>query len=118
MEDLRLSDEVIGHIAKVLQLALLTGTDVVDNLRMLRLQNEEGSLNIHPLSQEIFDKSIHEMIADVEVLRMKKAHLDETGEEMADEVVAGLREAVAGQSQELPNILNLGKNPSGDVDEW
>ena len=118
MEDLRLSDEVIGHIAKVLQLALLTGTDVVDNLRMLRLQNEEGTLNIHPLSQEIFDKSIHEMIADVEVLRMKKVHLDETGEEMTDEVVAGLREAVTGQAQELPNILNLGKNPSGDVDEW
>ena len=81
MEDLKLSDEVIGHVAKVLQLALLTGTDVVDNLRMLRLQNDDGVLNVHPISQEIFDKSIHEMIADVEVLRMKKTHLDETGEE-------------------------------------
>ena len=118
MEDLKLSDEVIGHIAKVLQLALLTGTDVVDNLRMLRLQNEDGVLNVHPLSQEIFDKSIHEMITDVEVLRMKKVHLDETGEEMTDEAVAGLKDALAGQVEELPNILNLGKSTSGDVDEW
>tara|TARA_B100000214_G_scaffold372948_1_gene352265 strand:+ start:3661 stop:4017 length:357 start_codon:yes stop_codon:yes gene_type:complete len=118
MEDLKLSDEVIGHIAKVLQLALLTGTDVVDNLRMLRLQNEDGVLNVHPLSQEIFEKSIHEMIADVEVLRMKKIHLEETGEEMTDEAAAGFVEAASEQTQELPNILNLGKDISGDVDEW
>ena len=118
MEDLKLSDEVIGHVAKVLQLALLTGTDVVDNLRMLRLQNDDGVLNVHPISQEIFDKSIHEMIADVEVLRVKKTHLDETGEELTDEEVAGLREVLSNQTEELPNILNLRKNTSGDVDEW
>jgi len=41
-----LSDEVIGQVAKLLQLAILTGTDIVDNLRMIRvtLDEEEGNL--------------------------------------------------------------------------
>ena len=34
---MKLSDEVIGHIAKQLQIAILTGTDIVDNLRMIDL---------------------------------------------------------------------------------
>ena len=32
-----LSDDVIAHVAQLLQLAILTGTDIVDNLRMIRL---------------------------------------------------------------------------------
>ena len=41
---MKLNDEVIAHIAKQLQLAILTGTDIVDNLRMIRLQEEAGEL--------------------------------------------------------------------------
>ena len=47
MNTFRLSDEAIGQIAKLVQLAILTGTDVVDNLRMMRLSSDiedEGSL--------------------------------------------------------------------------
>ena len=43
---MKLTDEVIAHIAKQLQLAILTDTDIVDNLRMIRLQEEEGQLLI------------------------------------------------------------------------
>ena len=35
--EMTLSDEVIGQIARLVQIAILTGTDVVDNLRMLRV---------------------------------------------------------------------------------
>ena len=41
---MKLNDEVIAHIAKQLQMAILTGTDIVDNLRMIRLQEEAGQL--------------------------------------------------------------------------
>ena len=41
---MKLNDEVIGHIAKQLQLAILTGTDIVDNLRMIQLEEKEGQL--------------------------------------------------------------------------
>jgi|TARA_B100000674_G_C37688450_1_gene844808 hypothetical protein len=45
---MKLNDEVIAHIAKQLQLAILTGTDIVDNLRMIQLQEEGGQLYLDP----------------------------------------------------------------------
>jgi hypothetical protein len=41
-----LSDTVIGHIAQLVQIAILTGTDVVDNMRMIRLVDNEGTLEL------------------------------------------------------------------------
>ena len=41
---MKLNDEEIAHIAKQLQLAILTGTDIIDNLRMIRLQEKDGQL--------------------------------------------------------------------------
>jgi hypothetical protein len=35
-EDMRLSDNSIASIAKLIQMAILTGTDVTDNLRLMR----------------------------------------------------------------------------------
>ena len=45
---MKFNDEVIAHIAKVLQLGILTGTDIIDHLRMVRLQEEEGQLFLDP----------------------------------------------------------------------
>ena len=45
---MKLNDEVIGHIARQLQMAILTGTDIIDNLRMIRLREEEGQLYLDP----------------------------------------------------------------------
>lgn len=77
-KDFRLDDEVLGHIAKLIQLALLTGTDVVDNLRMLRVSfkelelDEEGNHlygeNMLVLSDEYranSDAMIEKMIDDI-----------------------------------------------------
>lgn len=41
---LHLSDDSIGMIAKLVQIAILTGTDVTDNLRTMRLQVSENQL--------------------------------------------------------------------------
>ena len=38
---MKLSDEVIAHVARLLQMAILTGTDLVDHLRMIRLKTED-----------------------------------------------------------------------------
>ena len=40
---LKLDDEVVSHFAKVLQYAILTGTDIVDHLRNVQL--EESTTN-------------------------------------------------------------------------
>jgi hypothetical protein len=46
--DMQLNDEVIGQIARLVQLAILTGTDIVDNLRMMRVtvDSETGKLTL------------------------------------------------------------------------
>ena len=44
---MKLNDEVIAHIARQVQLAILIGTDIVDNLRMIRLQEEKGELYLN-----------------------------------------------------------------------
>lgn len=41
---LKLSDDTIVLIARQLQVAILTGTDVVDNLRLLELEEKDGQL--------------------------------------------------------------------------
>jgi hypothetical protein len=40
----KLSDDTIVLIARQLQVAILTGTDVVDNLRLLELDVKDGQL--------------------------------------------------------------------------
>ncbi len=51
---MKLDDEVIAHIAKQVQIAILTGTDVVDNLRMIELVECENKLF---LSSEYLENS-------------------------------------------------------------
>jgi hypothetical protein len=61
-----LNDNTIGHIAKLIQMALITGTDIVDHLRMMQLEvssNNDGSLVLQEEYSALHDKSINEMIA-------------------------------------------------------
>ena len=38
------SDELIAHLAKATQLAILTGTDIVDHFRMIQVTDSDGQL--------------------------------------------------------------------------
>lgn len=59
-----LSDTSIAQLAKLLQLAIITGTDIVDNLRLMRLvASEDGSLVPEPEYLENFDKNLNKLIA-------------------------------------------------------
>ena len=59
----RLSDETIGQIAKLLQVAIITGTDIVDNLRTIRLQVSDGEmLEPTPDYLENFERNLNKMI--------------------------------------------------------
>ena len=62
----KLSDAAIGQIAKLLQVAILTGTDVVDNLRTLKLVANDGTLELEKSYKEQFQKNIDFMLAEVE----------------------------------------------------
>ena len=65
MESLRLSDNVISNIAKLVQIAILTGTDVVDNLRTLRLTLDEGVLEVHEDFEKSLEQNIENMLAAI-----------------------------------------------------
>ena len=57
------TDDAIAHIAKLLQMAILTGTDIMDHLRSVSfVTNETGDLMIDPDCSENFEKNIQSML--------------------------------------------------------
>ena len=65
---MKLNDEVIAHIAKQLQLAILTGTDIVDNLRMIRLTTENNELYLDPVYAKTAEQNEKKMLEEAEKL--------------------------------------------------
>lgn len=69
-----LSDEVIAHVAKLLQMAILSGTDVVDHLRMMRVTPsniDEESLVLTDGYREISNDQVQKMLDDIEALSVE-----------------------------------------------
>ena len=61
---MKLNDEVIAHVAKILQMALITGTDIVDHMRMLVLTGEGNELFLDEEYLKNHAKNIDKMISD------------------------------------------------------
>ena len=62
METYKLSDQTIGQIAKLVQIAMLTGTDIIDNLRDMEITlGEEGTLVHSPDYSEKFSTKVKKM---------------------------------------------------------
>ena len=78
METLRLDDSTIAHIAKLLQLAIISGTDIVDHLRMVRLIDADGTLFLDETYLENSDRNIEKMLSEIDILS------EENTEENAD----------------------------------
>ena len=58
----KLHDTTIAHIAKVLQVALLTGTDIIDHLRMIELQEQDGFMRLDSEYELNHNLSIEKML--------------------------------------------------------
>ena len=59
---MKLNDEVIAHVAKILQLALITGTDIVDHLRLVTLSEDNGELFLDEEYAKNHEQNIEKMI--------------------------------------------------------
>ena len=60
---MKLDDTAIAQIVKLIQMALLTGTDIVDHLRMMILdQDDSKNLIMNKEYREVFDASIEKML--------------------------------------------------------
>ena len=64
-KNLKLSDVTIGQIAKVLQLAILSGTDVVDHLRQMRLVSDDNELDLSKAYANTFEDNLDKMMNEV-----------------------------------------------------
>ena len=64
MENMTLTDNAISHIAKLVQVAILTGTDIVDNLRMAQFVNNGGQIDLSPDYHEQFNTNIDAMMEE------------------------------------------------------
>ena len=56
-----LSDKAIVRVVDLLQLALLTGTDIIDNLRTLRLTVDGDKLTISDADNQAFNEAVQRL---------------------------------------------------------
>jgi|TARA_Y100000385_G_C12892626_1_gene550658 hypothetical protein len=66
---MKLNDEVIAHIAKLLQIAILSGTDIVDNLRQIQLKEANGELYLNTEYFEQSESNIEKMLSQINELK-------------------------------------------------
>ena len=59
---MKLSNSAIAQIAKTLQLAMLTGTDIVDNLRTMRFTQEGDELYPDENYMNNFEENLHSLL--------------------------------------------------------
>lgn len=60
---MNLDDTTIAQIVKLIQMALLTGTDIVDHLRMMQLQvNDDSKIILDLEYAKIFNEQIEKML--------------------------------------------------------
>lgn len=59
-----LDDSVIAEVAKLLQVALLTGTDIVDNLRTIKVAREGDSVTLHEGYVDTQTANIEKMLTE------------------------------------------------------
>ena len=62
----KLSDTAISQVAKLLQMAMLTGTDIVDNLRTLELVGTDNLLEPTPEFLERVENNVSSMMQELE----------------------------------------------------
>tara|TARA_B100001094_G_C17868321_1_gene640831 strand:- start:357 stop:575 length:219 start_codon:yes stop_codon:yes gene_type:complete len=60
---MNLDDTAIAQIVKLIQMALLTGTDIVDHLRMMQMEvNENNKVILNSEYEKIFNEQVEKMV--------------------------------------------------------
>ena len=66
MNELKLNDSVIAHLAKLLQLSILTGTDIVDHMRQVNVVESDGELYLTEEYEAQSEHNIQRMLTEIE----------------------------------------------------
>lgn len=75
----KLNDEFIVQLTRVLQLSMMTGTNIVDHMRQIRVEekDETGSVVMTPEYLQYFDDNIKKMMEEVERLSAADAEVSD-----------------------------------------
>ena len=68
---MKFSDTTILTLVKLLQVALLTGTDIDDNFRTIVFEENDELLDITEESRDVLEKNIQKMLEEVEEMQKK-----------------------------------------------
>lgn len=74
---LKMDDSLIADIARVLQLAMITGTDIVDHMRAMQLVAKDGKLMLDESYRSMFDEMITKL--DDEATKIMEEELGKDG---------------------------------------
>jgi len=80
----QLSDEVISQVAKLVQVAIITGTDVIDNLRMIRVEPsdlENGRLSLTPEYRADAETQIERLLSVANLMSESESDEEEQPQE-------------------------------------
>ncbi len=70
--NLKLDDSVLANFVRLVQLGILTGTDVTDWMRMIRLEPSVEDSNVLVMTEEYTknsDSHVEKLLADVEKIQ-------------------------------------------------
>lgn len=70
----KLSDDSIAQLVKLLQLGILSGTDIVDNFRTLELVTNGDTLDPSPEYLETFEANLQKLQDDADALSQAQAN--------------------------------------------
>jgi len=68
---MKLSDQIIAEISRLLQVAIITGTDVVDNLRLIEVENQDELLVLTADYVKRSERNIETLIEQATALEQK-----------------------------------------------
>ena len=77
-----LDDNVISEIARLLQVALLTGTDIIDNLRTIRVERVGDMMTLHEGYIDSQTENIERMLSEATTLAQEDIiNIDNQGDD-------------------------------------
>ena len=72
---MKLSDNTISHLIQLLQVAILTGTDITDNFRMIELEVNDDKLEINEEYLAIFKDNLDKIASQANNIKEGKEEI-------------------------------------------
>lgn len=76
MADLRLSGEFIEYFVRCFQHAMITGTDISDHMRMMRVEVDNDTIVMTDEYKKLIENNETKMLAEAEKLRKQVEEAD------------------------------------------